>query len=53
MTAVVTEAPVIERKYGGYRAKICFASEDVPDAEKNLLNLIMQAYRQRVEQDLC
>ena len=50
MTAA--EIPVIEREYGGYRAKICFASEDVPDAEKNLLDLIMQAYRQRVERQL-
>ena len=53
MTAGVTETPVIEREYGGYHAKICFASEDVPDAEKNLLDSIMQAYRQWVEQDLC
>ncbi|MCM1296700.1 MAG: hypothetical protein NC311_14275 [Muribaculaceae bacterium] len=53
MTLAIPEAPVLEREYGGYRAKICFASEDVPDVEKNLLGLIMQAYRQRVEQDLC
>lgn len=53
MTLPVTESPVIKREYGGYHAKICFVSENVPDAEKNLLELIMQAYRQRVEWDLC
>ena len=52
MTLAMAETPVLEREYGGYHAKICFASEDVPDAEKNLLDSIMQAYRQRVERQM-
>lgn len=46
------ETPVLEREYGGYHARICFAPQDVPGAEKNLLELIMAAYRQRVERDM-
>lgn len=52
MDLTAKEAPVIEREYSGYHARICFAPQDVPDAEKNLLDLIMETYRQRVERDL-
>ncbi len=52
MNTAAREMPVLEREYGGYHARICFAPQDVPDAEKNLLDLIMAAYRQRVERDM-
>lgn len=51
MNLTIAETPVIEREYGGYHARICFATQDVPDAEKNLLELIMAAYRRRIEQE--
>ena len=51
MNIAARETPVLEREYGGYHARICFAPQDVPDAEKNLLELIMAAYRQRVERE--
>lgn len=49
---VVVSAPVLEREYGGHRVRICFAPQDVPDAEKRLLDSIMQVYRQRVEREM-
>lgn len=52
MKQAMTLPPVIEREYGGYHAKICFAPQDVPDAEKNLLDSIMQAYRVRIERQM-
>ena len=52
MKQVVELPPVIEREYGGYHVKICFAAQDVPDTEKNLLDAIMQAYRVRVERQM-
>lgn len=52
MNAAAKEMPVLERDYGGYHARVCFAPQDVPDAEKNLLELIMETYRQRVERDM-
>lgn len=49
MNSTISKAPIIEREYGDYHARICFAPQDVTDAEKNLLDLIMETYRQRVE----
>ena len=43
---------ILEKEYGGYHVTICFAPEDVPDAEKNLLDRIMETYRQRVEREM-
>lgn len=48
----LAEPPVLERKYGSYHARICFVAQDVPDAEKNLLESIMETYRQRVERQM-
>lgn len=53
MNLTIAETPVIEREYGGYHAWICFATQDVPDAEKNLLDLVMETYRQRVEREMA
>ena len=53
MNLTIAETPVIEREYGGYHARICFAPQDVPDAEKNLLDLFMETYRQRVEREMA
>lgn len=53
MNLTIAETPVIEREYGGYHARICFATQDVPDAEKNLLDLVMETYRQRVEREMA
>lgn len=46
-----TETTVIERDYGGYHVKICFAPQDVPKAEEQVLDLIMQAYLQRISEE--
>lgn len=42
---------MIEHEYGKYHAKIYFKKEDVPEAEKKLLDAIMQSYRQRLERE--
>lgn len=52
MNLTTVKPPVIERQYGDYHARICFAPQDVPDAEKKLLELIMETYRQRVEREM-
>ncbi len=52
MNIAARETPVLEREYGSYHARICFAPQDVPDAEKNLLELIMETYRRRVEREM-
>lgn len=52
MTSPMAETPILEREVGGHRVRICFAPQDVPDAEKRLLEQIMEAYRQRVERQL-
>lgn len=52
MTSPMAETPILEREFGGHRVQICFAPQDVPDAEKRLLEQIMEAYRQRVERGL-
>lgn len=41
----------LERKYGDYPVKICFAPQDVPGTEDRLLDLIMQAYLHRTMPD--
>ncbi len=45
------EPVTLEREYGDYHVKICFAPQDVPEAEDRILDLIMQAYLQRVMPD--
>ncbi len=42
----------VKQKYGNYRVKLCFAEQDVPNSEKDLLGLIMRVYRQRVERQM-
>ena len=39
---------VLERRYGPYSVKICFAEQSSGTAQ-NLLDVIMQAYRHRME----
>ncbi len=46
------ESTTIERAYGKYHVKICFAEQDVPNAENQLLDLIMQAYLQRITPEI-
>lgn len=41
-------AIVLERQYGPYTVKVCFAERDSSTAQ-NLLDMIMQAYRYRME----
>lgn len=41
----------MEKEYGCCHVTVCFAPQDVPDAEKHLLESIMQVYRQRVERE--
>lgn len=41
-------AVVLERQYGPYTVKVCFAERDSGTAQ-NLLDMIMQAYRYRME----
>lgn len=41
-------AVVLERQYGPYTVKVCFAEHDSGMAQ-NLLDMIMQAYRYRME----
>ena len=45
------EAVVLERQYGPYQAKICFAAVECPNAPQNVLDAIMQVYRYRMEKD--
>lgn len=45
------EPVTLEREYGDCHVKICFAPQDVPKAEDRILDLIMQAYLQRVMPD--
>lgn len=40
---------VLERQYGAYKAKICFAAEEHTDAPQAVLDAIMQAYRLRMK----
>ena len=42
------KAVVLERQYGLYSVKICFA-EQSSGTTQNLLDVIMQAYRHRME----
>lgn len=42
------KAVVMERQYGPYTVKVCFAEHD-SDTVQNLLDMIMQAYRYRME----
>lgn len=44
-----SKAKVIERKYGAYVVKICFAEQEDPDAAQNVLNVITQSFRRRLE----
>lgn len=46
------EAVVLERQYGPYHAKICFAAVEYPNAPQNVLDAIMQAYRCRMEKNI-
>lgn len=41
-------SPELHRTYGKYSVKICFAPQDVPEAEEKLLDSLMQAFKQRV-----
>ena len=45
-------AVVLERQYGSYQAKICFAAVECPNAPKNILDAVMQAYRCRMEKNI-
>lgn len=47
-TANAEAAVVLERQYGSYSVKICFA-EQSSSKPQNLLDAIMQAYRYRME----
>lgn len=44
-----SKAKVIERKYGEYVVKICFAEKDDPNAAQNVVNAITQSFRRRLE----
>jgi len=45
------KAVVLERQYGPYQAKICFAVKECSKVPQNVLEAIMQAYRCRMEKD--
>lgn len=45
-------AVVLERQYGSYQAKIRFAAVECPNAPKNVLDAVMQAYRCRMEKNM-
>lgn len=49
-TANAEAAVVLERQYGPYKVKVCFAGEGKSNAAQNLLDSIMQSYRNRLEQ---
>lgn len=49
MPKAVEHPEMIEREYGKYHAKIYFAKEDVPGTEEELMDSIMESYRQRME----
>lgn len=42
---------VLERRYGPYMVKVCFAEHD-SDTVQNLLDMIVQAYRYREEKSV-
>lgn len=50
-TANAEAAVVLERQYGPYQAKICFAAVECPNASQNILGSIMHAYRCRMEKE--
>lgn len=45
------EPVTLEREYGDYHVKICFAPQDVPEAEEKLLDALMEAFKQRVSNE--
>lgn len=47
--ALEGKAMVVERQYGQYKVKICFTGQEDPDAPRNVMNAITQAFRNRVE----
>lgn len=47
--ALKEKSMVIERQYGKYKVRICFAGQEDPDAPRNVMNAITQAFRTRVE----
>ncbi len=47
------DGPVVwKRQYGAYTVRVCFAPQDVPDAEKRVLDAVMQAYRARISREM-
>ena len=48
MKKAVKPVKMLEREYDKYHVKIYFAKDDVCEAEKKLLDAIMQSYRQRI-----
>lgn len=45
----IQEAVVLERQYGRYNVKVCFASQGQSGAVQKVLNAVMQAFRSRME----
>lgn len=45
------EPVTLEKMYGEYPVRICFAPQDVPGADTKILDLITQAYLQRIAPD--
>lgn len=43
------KAMVIEREYGQYKVKICFAGQADPEVPRNVMDAITQAFRRRID----
>lgn len=48
--AVQQKSAVVERECGPYKVKVCFAEQNKPGADRDVLDAIMRAYRHRMEQ---
>lgn len=42
---------VLNRQYGQYQVKVCFAVQDESKVQDKVLGAIMQAYRMRLERE--
>lgn len=40
---------VIEREYGQYKVKICFAGQADPEVPRNVMDAITQAFHRRID----
>lgn len=47
------KAKVIERQYGEYAVRICFAEQGDPSAAQNVMSAITQAFRSRLDRAYC